>query len=517
MGTSLLSTQPSSPAVAASARLGLASLGAMLVAGSAFIIYRTDPLRSEALVSVLCEFVTCLLLVGVAMVRSPGAVLRMSDPYLLFLGFGINFLVLPSIAWLHGADYEQSWFEAGRIRMDIFIRLQWMHVIFLGALSAAYFAIAPRYSAPVTVGLSNRALPSPWPWIAFGLIPLTFTVAERLVSTGSLAASQNYGDIWFRESAQLNATYREGGGALAATQVLGKVWFVPWQALGIGEGLLLARLIRERRRLAILLFALQVPILTLLNTGGRSVIAIPFIAALLVADLFAGPIRWRWLPLLAFAGLSFFNLFGVYRAYRDRDFSEAVSITSERYETGERRGSSSAEGDIMVIKEHYGVAWVDANNYERGPGYFSESILGLLPQQIVPEKVSYMNTASFLSMELLGPVALSGAGVAGAIIVDGYMIGRELGVLVLALVLGMLAGGSVRLLSRGRARDGGQPRLWQTVVLLSTPALGVTFYRNNLAAVLSQTLTTLLVPALLFALLVAFSPKSPWGQPIGDR
>ena len=29
-------------------------------------------------------------------------------------------------------------------------------------------------------------------------------------------AGQNYGDVWFQESAQLNATYREGGGALAA-------------------------------------------------------------------------------------------------------------------------------------------------------------------------------------------------------------------------------------------------------------------------------------------------------------
>ncbi len=508
---------PPGPSFARPTRSSLASLVAILVIGCVYIVYGTDPLRAEALVPMLCEFILSVLLLGVAMARSPHGTLRVSDPYLLFLGFGLNFLVLPGIAWLHGADYERRWFEAGRIRIDIFVRLQWMHILFLGALSAVYFALAPRHSAPEEITRANKPLPSPWPWIAAGLIPLAFTVGERLITTGSIVAAQNYGELWFRDQEELTSVQREGGSALAAAQVLSKVWFLPWQALGIGEGLLLARFIQQRRRVAMLLFALQLPIFTLLNSGGRSMIAIPFIAALLVADMFAGPIRWRWILAVAFLALSFFNVFGIYRSYRERDFNEAVAMTSEEYDRGPATQSNTAEGDIMVIKEHYGVAWVDATDYSRGASYFSESVLGLLPQQIVPDKLTYMHTPYFLSRELLGAAADRGSGLAGAIIVDGYMIGHELGVLVLALVLGLVAGSIVRLLSTGRSSEGRRPRLWQPVVLLSTPALGITFYRNDLTGVLSTALTTVLLPAMIFATAVAFSPNSPWGQPIGER
>ncbi len=514
MASSIASTPAS---LARPAGSSIATLVAILVFGGAYIIQGTDPMRAEALVSVLCEFLLCVLLLGVVMARSPGGALRVSDPFLLFLGFGLNFLVLPSVAWLHGADYEQQWFEVGRIRIDIFVRLQWMHMLFLGSLSAVYFALAPQHSAPAEIARANRPLPNPWPWIVVGLAPLAFTVAERVITTGSIAAAHNYGDLWFRDQEQLTAVHQEGGSALAVTQLFSKVWFLPWQALGVGEGLLLAGLLRQKRRVALLLFALQLPIFTLLNSGGRSVIAIPFIAAVLVADLFAGPIRWRWVLAAAVLALSFFNIFGVYRAHRDRDFGEAVAITSEEYDRGPSSRGNSAEGDIMIIKEHYGVAWVDATDYVRGAAYFSEGILALLPQQIVPDKLRYMNTGYFLSRELLGPVADRGSGVAGAMIVDGYMIGREFGVMVLGLVLGLIAGGAVRLLASGRFGEAGRPRLWQTVVLLSTPALGITFYRNDFTGVLSTALTTLLLPAMLFAALVALAPQSPWGQPIGER
>lgn len=496
------------------ARLTLAALGAALVLGMAYIAYGTPASRAEALPSVLCELAVCVGLVAVAALRSPGGVLRISDPYLMFLGLGLNFLVVPSIGWLHGADYERIWFEAGRIRPDIFVRLQWLHVIFLVAFGAVYFAMAP----PRATGAGpdpTRPLPSPWPWIAFGLLPLAMTVGERVITTGSLAAAQNYGEVWFREQETLRSTHAEGGSALAATQILGKVWFLPWQALGIGEGLLLARLIRERRRVAILLFALQLPLFTLLHAGGRSMIAIPFISALVLADLFAGPIRWRWLLAVAVLALTFFNIFGVYRAYRDRDFNQALEMTSEQYRSADRV-EGAAEGDVTVVKEHYAVAWTDANDYSRGTSYFTESVLGLLPQQIVPEKVGYMNTALFLSRELLGSAATNGAGVAGSIIVDGYMMGREVGVLILAAVLGLIAGGVTRALSAGRPSEGFRPRLWKSVLMLSTPALGVVFFRNDLNAVISQTLTTVVMPAGFFALAATLNPASPWARPIDD-
>ena len=55
------------------------------------------------------------------------------------------------------------------------------------------------------------------------------------------------------------------------------------------------------------------------------------------------------------------------------------------------------------------------------------------------------------------------------------------------------------------------------MVLLSTPAFSISFYRNDLPAVISSGLTTLFLPAVLFATLVAFAPHSPWAEPVGER
>lgn len=504
------SPRPTAAPLIREGRVGFATLGVLLILGFAYIASGVEATRASALLPVVSEFAVCVVLLGVAMARSPGGTLRVSDPFIPLLGFGFNFLVIPAVEWLHGADYERAWFELGRIRVDIFARLQWMHVVFLVGLSAAYFAVAPRRT---TFSVAPSApLPSAWPLILFGMIPLTYAVVERLITTGSIVASENYGTLWYRQQEQLSATYGEGGSTLAATQVLGKVWFLPWQALGIGEGLLLAKLIQERRRLAILLFALQVPIFTFLHAGSRSNIAIPFIGALLVADALAGPIRWRWVLTIAFVGLTFFNFFGIYRAYRDRDFNEAVAITSERYGGAPQAGGHSAEGDIMVVKEHYAIAWTEANSYSRGATYFSESLLSLLPQQVIPEKLGYMNTATFLSRELLGATASQGAGVAGSMIVDGIMIGAELGVLVLGLVLGLIAGVTTRSLTTSTAAHARRPRLWQVLLLLSIPSISIAYYRNDLAVVVSQTFSCVVLPALLFAMGVALAPRSAWGR-----
>ncbi|MDB4929459.1 MAG: hypothetical protein JWM10_1943 [Myxococcaceae bacterium] len=502
------------PRLPAKSLVALALPFCLLVVGVAYIAGYTEEHRAAGLTAVLLEFAVWIGLLTVAMFRSPGMMLRISDPYVLMLGLGLNFLVSPGVIWLHGADLERQWFEMGRIRIDIFVQLQWLHVMFMLAFSAMYFALAPRHEIQPIGDDQTALLPRGAPWIVVGLLPFALTVAQRIVTTGSLFATQSYGQVWASDYAAVTATHAEGGSALVATQFLGKVWFLPWLILGIGEGLLLANLIRQRKRWPLLLFAAQAPVLLVLNSGGRSVIAAPFLIALLVADILVGPLRWRWVVAIGGAALFGLNFFGFYRGYRDREFGEAFSMAEEQFNTVSRTEGFSAEGSVMLIKEHFAVAWTDANNYSSGLSYFTESILTLLPQQLVPEKLRFLNTSTFLSREILGSAANSGGGIAGAMIADGYMIGRELGVVVLGAVLGTIAAGVTFSLGHG-AKIGGErvgPRLWQVVLLVSWSFQGIAFYRADLTVILSQIATLLVVPALCFSLWVSLSPGSPWGR-----
>lgn len=500
------------PAFTAQSRAGFLTMAALLVGGLAYIVYGVDGTRIEGLPSVLIEYTAWVAMLTVAMARSPGAALRVSDPYLMLLGLGFNSLLLPGILWVQGADLESTAFEFGRLRMNIFIQLQWLHILFMGSLSAAYFALAPP---PRFLPLSDKdidALPRSGVLIGLGLLPFAIGVAQRVAATGSLMATQNYGDVWYQNQDDLNAVYAEGGSALVATQFLGKVWFLPWLCLGIGEGFLLARLLRQKRTLPIVLFTLQIPVLLLLNTGGRSIIAAPFLIALFVADSLAGPIPWRGVFSVGALGTLGFNFFGFYRGYRDREFREAIEMANERFSTVSRGESLSVESTGMLIKEHFAVAWTDAHNYSRGLSYFSEQLLALLPQQIVPEKKAYMTTANFLSHEFLGATADRGAGVAGAIVVDGYMIGRELGVIVLGAVLGAIAGAVTRGLGRGNHVN--PIPLWQVALLSSWSYQGIVFFRAELTGVVSQLATLVVLPALGFMLYVSLSPASRWRLPV---
>jgi hypothetical protein len=508
----LLATTPAPPNDPRQGRFGLWFLFALLVAGVAYVAGTTIESRAAGMAAVAAEYAAWVAMLGAAMYRSPGSALRVSDPYLSLLGIGFNFLVTPGIIWLQGADLEETWFEFGRIRMDLFVQIQWLHVWFMLALSAAYFAIAPPHRPVPAARTASVPLPDSAGWIIVGLLPLVYGVVERVLATGSLTATQTYGDIWSNDYTRLTATHAEGGSALVASQLVGKVWFLPWLALGIGEGLLLARLLRGGRRLPLALFALQLPLMLVLGSGGRSVIVAPFFIALLVADALVGPLRWRWVLSLGGVAMVGLNFFGIYRGFRDREVGEALAIANERFSTVSRGESLSAEGAIMLVKEHFAVAWTDANNYSRGLSYFSESLLSLLPQQIVPEKVGFMGTANFLARELLGPAASVGGGVAGSIIVDGYMIGHELGVMALGAALGALGGGIARALSGGRQR----PMLWEIVLLMSWSLQGLNIFRNDFAAILSQVASLVVLPALCFVIWTRLSPGSLWARRLPD-
>jgi hypothetical protein len=493
-------------------RLGLLTLFALLALGIGYIAYNVEEGRAGGLPSVLVEYTVWVALIGVAMLRSPRAVLRISDPFLALMGLAFNFIVSPGILWLHGADLEATWFEVGRIRMDIFVQIQWLHVMFLLSLSLVYFALAPRPRFTAVAWDPDFELPKPAAWIVLGVLPFALSVVQRIITTGHITATQSYGEVWSNDYAALSAAQVEGGSALLVSQIFGKVWFLPWLVLSIGEGLLLARLLRAGRRIPIVLFALQLPVMLVLGTGGRSVIVAPFFIALLIADVLAGPLRWRWVLSVGGVAMVGLNFFAYYRAFRDQEVGQAIALANERFTSMSRSESFSAESTVMLVKEHFAIAWTDANNYSRGISYFTESVLSLLPQQIVPDKVHFLGTANFLAHQLLGRAADLGSGIAGSMIVDGYMIGRELGVIVLGAVLGVVAGGIVRVLSVGSERADGKPMLWAVVLLMSWSLQSIHFYRNDFAAIVSQVGSVIVLPSLIFLLWVRLTPTSPWAR-----
>src|SRR5262249_43107266 len=125
--------------------------------------------------------------------------------------------------------------------------------------------------------------------------------------------------------------------------------------------------------------------------------------------------------------------------------------------------------------------------------YFVEMLLSQLPSQVLPEKMHWMNVSTLLGRELLGKDADYGAGIAGAIVADGYMIGGPFGVAALAAVLGAITG-CVMLLVRHPQPITGRVPLWRLALYACLLGQLFVLIRGDLGIVLSQFTYYVLLP-----------------------
>ncbi|MEZ4393365.1 MAG: hypothetical protein R3A48_19945 [Polyangiales bacterium] len=346
-------------------------------------------------------------------------------------------------------------------------------------------------------------------FIALGLLPYASNILERLVTTGSIFASASYGDLTATGAAELQASRSEGGAGYLLTQIMSKVWYFPIMALGVGYFALLARYLREDRRVALCALLRADPRAALSRQRRSQLHGVPVSHRADPRGRATVQLRWiRALPAAA-AAVQAFNFYGILRGFQTDSPTGAINASIETIQS--QSNVLNTEDGIMLTKEAYCLLLSMHGHNQRGIRLFSDSIILLLPAQIAPSKAFIRTTAEFLSDELLGH-RRQGAGVAGTIVGDGLLLGGDYGVVALGVVLGVILGLMVRWGLSGK----GGARLWRCVIMLLMTAQTAQYIRADLVVVLTQLLYYVLMPALVIEVMLAAKllDRDIWEMPV---
>jgi hypothetical protein len=366
---------------------------------------------------------------------SPGKTLRISNPVVLTVCLGTLYLIYPSIVWCRGDRIPYNVEIDPEMASQLFI----LHALFFAGFTIGYAFLAPAVRADKRIDVQGIA--PPWRLFFLAMTPLALTTLVRVASGGGLLSQVNYGDQWIDTQANLAAARASGGIQYLLLQLQSKTWFYPIIAQGTAGGILLARALTSTKhyvwpRLSLICGAAIVMIL--LGDGGRSPTIVYVLVALIVCDTIAGPLPWRIIFPLAAGGLLFFFFAGYYRTYKNIGLSEAIQLIAEDYRH-DQGSETAAEFTSMLAKEALTIQLMDQSGSD-GSVYVIRSVLGVLPSQLVPGKLTWRPTADILSEEMLGPIAQSGAGVAGTSVGDGYRFWGPAGVFLLAGIFGAIFG-----------------------------------------------------------------------------
>jgi len=466
-------------------------LGALI---GGYATSETAPERIAVLPWVLLVIAAWTGLLTLAVLRHPQHQLRMSEPVLPILGWMFYYFIKPMLPWLAGRRFAYEGPTTVILDTDIVTRLQQLHLLFMLSFFAVYYLAAPRVSYVRTFGEGEVVRAPSVRWlILLGLSPYISTSIERLATAGTILPTQSYGATAFDNHEQVLASRATGGADYLVTQIFAKIWFYPIVALGIGYGVTLARLISERRRVLVLLLFAQVPALFLLGPGSRSYSIYPFVIALMIADLLVGPFKWRYLLGLIALGLPVFEFYGVARSYQDQGMREAIESSQRQFSV--RGDLVDTEDSGMLVKEAFCVVYGDHTHTALGADYFLNGFLQLLPLQIFPDKARLWNTTNFLSQEFLGSAATRGAGMAGTAVGDGYLIGQELGIVVLAGVFGAIPAMMQRFAAYSAPGKG--PVLWRYLLVMTFAVHAPQFVRADIGILLNAAIFWVALPAVV--------------------
>jgi oligosaccharide repeat unit polymerase len=282
------------------------------------------------------------------------------------------------------------------------------------------------------------------------------------------------------------------------------VSFYPDTALGLACGLLLATALRTRstrrtyRSLGVI--AALALITYLLGDGARSPVVISVVLAIMFADIIAGPIKLKTIaPAIALLLLAFMFA-GYFRTYRDQGVVDAATLAVQDLRSSDEQ-RTSGEFISMLSKE---AAIVDLyrQTAPEGVTYLFQSVLELVPSQLLPQKLDWDRTASTLSQAFLRSGADLGAGVAGTNIGDGYRFAGALGVAVLACIFGGILGIVQRWSMQVQAGAKSGPVLLRLALAASYNSLGVVIIRASLGEMLVYLLYGVVLPWLVLSSLI---------------
>lgn len=472
-------------------------------------VFTAEPDRVVALPSVIATIVTWGAALIVVTLRAPRGQIRISDPGVLVLLWAGYYFLLPAISWLQAKQLFLEDVLGLAVSPEAMMHAQGLHLLFLVVFATSYCVIVKRFGfVPLSIVQVNECLPRARWVILAGSVPMLLEVIRRLVTTGSIAPDMEYGLAMSVQQNAIDASRASGGLDYLLTQIQFKTQFYGVIVLGIGLGLIFVRAWKTRNWWILIAFHVAAPLWMLMSGGSRSTAIFPFLIALLLSDLIAGPIPWRYLLTIALAGYAFFWFYGFFRANQSVDLSSALSATISDIGEARELDLAEAENSAMLLKEAWAIDRVDSVGESGIPRYLFDLVTSPVPQQILENKPPA--NSEFLTREMVGDaLADSGFGVAGSTVVEGYLAGSELGVAVVAMVLGLLAGFVVQTLGvpKGGARS---VPFWRIALLATTLSQAVAFIRGDAGGLVVYALYYVLVPIVILTGLVRAGKMRRW-------
>lgn len=360
--------------------------------------------------------------------------LRISNPLSLLMLWCLIYLVLPSVFWLQRGAMPF-------VTPDYWLRLQYIHALFMGGLLCGYLIGRPRSN--VALNQDFGELPRGWALFWMGAIPSLGAVAVRVFNGGGIIADASYGEYWTGVTEYYGQARRLGGSAYFLAQLWSKFNFFPTLLLSIGLGLILGHRVRRGGSPlgALALAGVVVLVHLVLSGSSRSSGVIVAIIATLVLDLTCKAIRFSHVAAAIVSGLLVFDLLGVLRRDSPDNYLTHLPAAIQTY--ADPRYPRMHEFAAMLSKEALMLHKVDENGTE--PVVLARHALNLIPSQINPLKLQWTTTTDMLCQLILGKDAVrKGHGTAGSFIGDSYRIGGYLGVFGMALLVGLIFGGLQR-------------------------------------------------------------------------
>jgi hypothetical protein len=400
-----------------------------------YVVWAADPTRVAdgtlvAMAIQIASFVACVHIAG----GKSRTMLRIGSPIAWILAMCVLYFIYPSVLWCLGASF--MW--AGYVTPERATTLFLLHGLFMVSMTCAYAAVSRGLpTLPVAV-----AAPKTRTAVLLFSVPMLAVMLQRLLIGGTLLPADSYGASWAAASRGVIEARAVGGIQYVLAQVMSKLDMYGQIIQGVGAALLLSRAIATRRNRAVTLLGVAcVYALTyFLSIGGRSPILISGIIALSLTDRLVGPIRWGLLLPIAAAALAAFGPLAVYRTHTEPSLAERLKATVREY--SETRGDDSiGEFGPMLGKEALALDLCDSTDFTDRL-YILRSVSGVVPSQLLPDKMHWLSTGDTLSVVLLGERAVrrSNAGVAGSVIADGYRTGGFWGIGLLGAMEGVLVG-----------------------------------------------------------------------------
>jgi len=450
--------------------------------------------------------IACWTFAWILVVRRRRGGARFSDPAVLVLLWSGMYFIYPSVIWIQG-----GYIPTGREATNTNVMLVfWLHGLFILGFFAGHLLARKRTSWRIPK-VDIQRLPSGWLIYLVWLLPLAFEVLLRFAGGQGILPQKTYGEEWYGMYKNIRAAQASGGVAYLMLQVKSKLYFFPILIQGIGAGLIIAHPIQKRKNyLKNTVFLLVgTALMLMLGSGGRSSVMMVLIIGLIFADLTVGPLRWRYLVILFLFMAISFQFFRYYRTVRNLGLDSALEFVKEKMIEQPEGSANIGEFTRMLGKETLGID-IFKSKANEGVLFVTQNILAPLPGQILPPSLKETPTNQILSESFFGSLASVGAGVAGAITVDGYRLAKVPGVPILGAILGLILALAQNWLMKGLPAVTKGPVLLKIVLIAGLYGWSFNLIRASLGNITTVIFYWVAMPWIMIKFILSKYPKNIW-------